>query len=92
MLLSYLGVIYAEENPDAVLTVILSYFPPTAPILMTYRVAVHAAPAWQIITAAVVMALAIWALMRIAGRIYNGALLRFGGRVPLRDLLRSGTT
>ena len=50
MLLSYLGVIYAEDNPDAALTVILSYFPPTAPIVMTYRVAVHAAPRWQIIT------------------------------------------
>ena len=92
MLLSYLGVIYAEENPDAALTVILSYFPPTAPIVMTYRVAVHAAPGWQIITAAAVTALATWALMRAAGRIYSGALLRFGGRVPLRDLLRSGTT
>jgi ABC-2 type transport system permease protein len=91
MLLSYLGVIYAEENPDAALTVVLSYFPPTAPIVMTYRVAVHAAPGWQIITAALVTALAIWALMRIAGRIYSGALLRFGGRIPLRDLLRSGT-
>jgi ABC-2 type transport system permease protein len=92
MLLSYFGVIYAEENPDAALTVILSYFPPTAPIVMTYRVAVHAAPGWQIITAALVTALAIWAIMRIAGRIYSGALLRFGGRIPLRDLLRSSTT
>jgi len=92
MLLSYLGVIYAEENPDAALTVVLSYFPPTAPIVMTYRVAVHAAPGWQIITTALVMALAIWALMRAAGRIYSGALLRFGGRIPLRDLLRSSTT
>ena len=92
MLLSYLAVIYAEENPDAALTVILSYLPPTAPIVMTYRVAVHAVPGWQIATAAVVMALAIWALMRAAGRVYNGALLRSGGRIPLRDLLRSGST
>lgn len=92
MLLSYLGVIYAEENPDAALTVVLSYFPPTAPVVMTYRVAVNAAPGWQILTTALVTALAIWALMRIAGRIYSGALLRFGGRIPLRDLLRSGTT
>ena len=92
MLVSYLGVIYAQENPGAAFTVILSYFPPTAPIVMTYRVAVHAAPGWQIITAAVVTALAIWALMRTVGRIYNGALLRFGGRIPLRELLRSRTT
>lgn len=88
MLLSYLGVIYAEENPDALLTGLLSYFPPTAPVVMTYRVAVHAVPAWQLLTSAGVMVLAMWGLIRLAGQVYSGALLRFGGRVPLRDLVR----
>jgi ABC-2 type transport system permease protein len=89
MLLSYFGVIYAEENPDAVVTILLSYFPPTAPVVMTYRVAVHAVPGWQMITAATCMVIAMWGLIRLAGRIYSGALLRFGGRVPLRDLVRT---
>jgi ABC-2 type transport system permease protein len=88
MLLSYFGVIYAEENPDAVLTVLLSYFPPTAPVVMTYRVAVRAAPGWQMLTAAGLMVVAMWALIRLAGKVYSGALLRFGGRVPLRELVR----
>lgn len=88
MLLSYVGVIYAEENPDAALTVVLSYFPPTAPVVMTYRVAVHAVPGWQMLTSAAVMLLAMWGLLRLAGRVYSGALLRFGGRVPLRELVR----
>jgi hypothetical protein len=35
------------------------------------------------------MAVAIWALIRIAGRLYSGALLRFGRRIPLRDLWHS---
>lgn len=89
MLLSYFGVIYAEENPDAVVTILLSYFPPTAPVVMTYRVAVHAVPGWQMMTAATFMVIAMWGLIRLAGRIYSGALLRFGGRVPLRDLVRT---
>ena len=87
MLLSYLGVIYAEENPDALVTVLLSYFPPTAPVVMTYRVAVHAVPSWQMLTSAAFMVLAMWGLIRLAGGIYSGALLRFGGRVPLRELV-----
>jgi hypothetical protein len=33
--------------------------------------------------------LVIWVLIRVAGRIYTGALLRYGSRVPLRDLVRS---
>lgn len=89
MLLSYFGVIYAEENPDTLLTVVLSYFPPTAPVVMTYRVAVQAVPLWQLLTSATFMVLAMWGLIRLAGHIYSGALLRFGGRVPLRDLARS---
>jgi ABC-2 type transport system permease protein len=89
MLLSYFGVIYAEENPDAVVTVLLSYFPPTAPVVMTYRVAVQAVPSWQLLTSAAFMVLAMWGLIRLAGQIYSGALLRFGGRVPLRELVRT---
>jgi ABC-2 type transport system permease protein len=92
MLLSYFGVMYAEENPDAALTMVLSYLPPTAPMVMTYRVAVDAAPPWQIITAALLMALVTWALIRLAGRIYSSALLHVGSRIPLRDLVRSDTT
>jgi ABC-2 type transport system permease protein len=91
MVLAYLAVMYTEENPDALATVLLSYFPPTAPTVMTYRVALHAAPGWQIISSALVMTFVIWALIRIAGRIYTGALLRYGGRVPLRDIWHSTT-
>lgn len=91
MLLSYLAVIYAEENPDAMATFLFSYLPPTAPVVMTYRVAVSAAPAWQLVSSAIFMALVIWGLIRVAGRIYSGALLRFGGRVALRDVWLSTT-
>jgi ABC-2 type transport system permease protein len=58
---------------------------------MTYRVAVHAAPGWQIATSALFMVLTMWGLIRLAGRVYSGALLRFGGRVRLRDLWRTTT-
>lgn len=90
MLLSYFGVIYAEENPDAAVTVALSFFPPTAPMVMTYRVAVHAVPSWQLLASAAFMLFVMWGLIRLAGRIYSGALLRYGSRVPLRDLVGSG--
>jgi ABC-2 type transport system permease protein len=92
MLFSYFGVIYAEENPDAALTVLLSYFPPTAPVVMTYRVAVDAVPNLQLLTSAALMMLVMWGLIRLAGRVYSGALLRFGGRIPLRELVRSSST
>ena len=92
LILSYLAVLYAQENPDAPATVVLSYFPATAPMVMTYRLALGAVPTWQIISSALLMVLVIWALVRIAGRVYSGALLRVGRRVPLRDVWRSTAT
>lgn len=92
LILGYLGVMFAEENPDAPLTVLLSYFPPTAPMVMTYRIALRAAPGWQVVTSALLMGLVLWLLVRAAGRVYSGALLRFGGRIPLRDVWRSPAT
>ena len=58
---------------------------------MTYRVALHAVPSWQMLTSAAFMVFAMWGLIRLAGQIYSGALLRFGGRVPLRDIWHSTT-
>jgi ABC-2 type transport system permease protein len=92
LILSYLAVLYAQDNPDAPATVVLSYFPATAPMVTTYRLALGAVPTWQIISSALLMVLVIWALVRIAGRVYSGALLRVGGRVPLRDVWRSTAT
>jgi len=51
---------------------------------------VHAVPGWQLLTSAALMVLVMWGLIRLAGRVYSGALLRFGSRIPLRDLVRSG--
>ncbi|HEY6745802.1 MAG TPA: ABC transporter permease [Mycobacteriales bacterium] len=92
LILSYLAVLYTQDNPDAPATVVLSYFPATAPMVMTYRLALGAVPTWQVISSALLMAVVIWALVRIAGRVYSGALLRLGGRIPLRDVWRSTAT
>ena len=82
LLLSYFGVIYAEENPDAAITVLLSYFPPTAPMVMTYRVAVDAVPTWQLLTSAALMLVAMWGLIRIAGRSTPGHCCGSAGAYP----------
>jgi len=37
------------------------------------------------------MVFRMWALLRVAGRVCSRALLRFGGRVPLRELMKSSS-
>lgn len=56
---------------------------------MPARIAAGEAPAWDIVAAVVIMVVATWLMVRVAARIYTAALLRTGGRVPVRQALRS---
>jgi len=43
---------------------------------------------WELPASAAVMLAATYGLVRLAGRAYSGNILRFGGRVTLRDAVR----
>ncbi len=69
---------------------ILAYLPPTAPFCMSVLVSLHQATWWQF-TGSALISLAATACMAVfAARIYRRAVLRTGGRVHLRELLRTG--
>ena len=46
----------------------------------------------EVVAAAVLTAATVWVLVRFAGRLYSGALLRTGTRTPLRVAWRHGAT
>jgi ABC-2 type transport system permease protein len=52
------------------------------------RIASGAVPWWEIALAIVAMVVSVIGLLRLAGRIYAGALLRIGRRVKLREAWR----
>ncbi len=84
--------LFVQDYPDGVAATLLSFFPPTAPLTMPMRFALGAAPTWQVIASALLTSAAAFALVRVGGRIYSGALLRVGGRVPLREAWRSASS
>jgi ABC-2 type transport system permease protein len=85
MLLAYFGAFSAVANPNAWWTTVGSLFPPTAPMFMPIRAGLTDVPAWQMVLAVVLMALAIAGLIRIGGRLYKGAVLHTAGRMRLRQ-------
>jgi ABC-2 type transport system permease protein len=85
MLLAYFGAFSAVANPNAWWTTVGSLFPPTAPMFMPIRAGLTDVPAWQMVLAMVLMALAIAGLIRIGGRLYKGAVLHTAGRMRLRQ-------
>ncbi|MFB3738809.1 MAG: ABC transporter permease [Candidatus Velamenicoccus archaeovorus] len=90
LLVGYFFSFGALESPDGAAAVVGSLVPPTAPMVMTVRVASGAVPWWQVAVSVVLMLASIYGLVGLAGRIYTGAMLRIGRRVKLREAWRGG--
>jgi ABC-2 type transport system permease protein len=82
----FLG-IYASQHPTATLTTVLSYVPPFSPLVMTPRWAGGEVPAWQVLIAMAIMVVATGLISLLGARLYEGAILRIGAKVRLRDAL-----
>jgi len=68
---------------------VLAFVPFTAPVAMPVLVAVGAAPAWQLALSAAISLAATVGMARLAGTIYERAILRTGSRLRVRQVLRS---
>ncbi|MEW6059108.1 MAG: ABC transporter permease [Actinomycetota bacterium] len=79
----------AMESPDGLLARVCSFLPPTAPFVMAVRAAVGTVTLWEVGMAVLLMALSIYGLIKLGGRIYAGAILRIGPKVRLRDAWRA---
>jgi ABC-2 type transport system permease protein len=77
------------SDPDGVAAIVGTFFPLTAPFVVPVRAALDAIPAWQYALSLILTVSAIIGLVFVAGRIYAGGLLRYGGRVKVREAWRS---
>ena len=75
-------------NPNGTLALVLSFFPPTAPIAVMLRMALTTVPTWQIVVN--VLALVIFAIlsMWLAGHAFRLGMLQYGKRLSLKELFR----
>ena len=79
------AVIGDAETP---LVKLLTWFPLTAPMLLPVRVARDAISPWEIVLSLSLLALGVWLLIHVAGRVYEFTLLHTGTRVGWGQLLR----
>lgn len=76
-------------DPDGAAAVIGTFIPLTAPFVVPVRAALDAIPPWQYAAALIITSASIVGLVLVTGRIYAGGLLRYGGRVKIREAWRS---
>ena len=73
---------------DSTLARVSSFLPPVAPLVMPVRIAGGDAALWEIGLSLVIMLVSTVAVVVLAARLYEGAILRTGARVKLRDAWR----
>ena len=91
----FTGLMYAFSTiavnvADDVLVVrVITLLPPVAPFALPGRASLGNLEAWEVAVAVVLMLAAIYAMIRLAGRLYAGSILQTGARVRVRDAWRS---
>lgn len=85
---SYFVGIRVLNVPDDAFSRIVSFIPPLTPMTMLPRAAAGHVAAWEVPVAVVLVLVSTWLLVRLAGRIYAGAIVQSGPRVKLREAWR----
>lgn len=75
-------------NAESLFVKVLTWFPLTSPMLLPVRVARDAIGPAEIAVSLGLLALGVYVLFRLAGRVYEFTLLRTGSRVGWGELIR----
>jgi ABC-2 type transport system permease protein len=86
--LSFAMILLIINDSNSVWSVLASFFPPTAPIVMFLRMASQTPPAWQFGVSIGLMMLSIWGTLWLSSRIYRVGILMYGKRATVPELLR----
>jgi ABC-2 type transport system permease protein len=76
------------QAPGSGMALGLSLFPFTAPVIMYVRIAMGAAPLWQIGLSIAIMLATIYFVLALCSRIYRVGILMYGKRPTLPELAK----
>jgi ABC-2 type transport system permease protein len=89
LVVAYFLAMETARSPDGVAALVGSFLPPTAPMVMIVRIAYGGVPSWQIVLSIALIVVTVYGMVRLAGRIYAGAVLRIGPRLRLKEAWHS---
>lgn len=75
-------------DPGSTFSVVLSFFPMTAPIVMLIRILVSTPPLWQVLVSVGILALTIFAFVALAAKIFRVGILMTGKRFGFGEILK----
>lgn len=88
-LIGYFFSFAALNDPTGTVAIVGTYVPFSAPYVAPIRLAIGEISPWEMTLSVVITILTIVLLVRLAGRVYAGGLLRYGARVRWLEAFRS---
>ncbi len=76
------------QNPNATLSVVLSFVPFFTPMLMLMRVILSEPATWEVLLSMVLLILTIYGVTLFSARVFRVGILMYGKRPGLREIVR----
>ena len=78
---------YFITNPGSAFTVGISYFPPLTPFMMILRLGTGTVEGVEIFITGVIMIFSCWGMMKLSGKIFRTAILLYGKRATMKEII-----
>ena len=78
---------YFITNPGSSFTIASSYFPPLTPFMMIIRLGTESVDGNEVFLTTVLMIFSCWFLLKIAGKIFRTAILLYGKKITIKEVL-----
>ncbi len=85
LMIAYVIILMAFQNPDSEVVVLGSMIPFTSPIVMLARIT-YGVPMWQLIVSIVLLLLTFFGCAWLSAKIYKVGILMFGKKSTFKDL------
>ena len=79
---------YFITNPGSAFTIGSSYIPPLTPFMMIIRLGTGSVDYPEIIYTTLLMILSCWVLLKLSGKIFRTAILLYGKKVTMKEVMK----
>jgi len=79
---------YFITNPGSTFTIGLTYVPPLTPFMMIIRLGTGTVEMSEVIYATVLMAFSCWFMLGMSGKIFRTAILLYGKKITLHEVIK----
>ncbi|MDH3215265.1 MAG: ABC transporter permease [Candidatus Krumholzibacteria bacterium] len=88
LVLPIMMMFFVIQNPNATLSVVLSYVPLFTPMLMLARIGVSEPSLWEVWLSIAILVISIYAVTLFSARVFRVGILMYGKRPGLREIIR----